>query len=75
MILTGANSGACYGDSGGPLAQYNFGSEKAKIIVGVTSSAKKDCDTILNVFTRVDYFMDWIVEKIKSFPEICTIKL
>ncbi|CAG9798384.1 unnamed protein product [Chironomus riparius] len=68
MCLCGKGIGAssCQGDSGQGLIIYRRGEKK---IVGVVSKGLESCETINEpeVFTRVDKYLDFIQEIIKSY--------
>ena len=59
----------CHGDSGGPsFAWVGQGTEETMRLVGVTSHAydSSDCESKGGVDTRVDYFLDWIDDEMRS---------
>lgn len=69
ICANGKNQDACKGDSGGPLINstldadgvnryYQFG------IVSFSSSVTCGVEEQPAVYTRVDKFIDWIVEKV-----------
>lgn len=70
QICAGGRNGkdACSGDSGGPLhvAAYVNG-ETRYVQQGVVSYGPEYCgfDGIPGVYTRVAYFMDWILDNLK----------
>lgn len=53
------------GDSGGPLMRERRG-ECAVEVVGVVSRGVKECagTRLPGIYTRVEYFLDWIVNTI-----------
>ena len=60
------DEGACNGDSGGPLMR------KAKsgqmVVIGVAIDTAPDCVSGPILYTRVDYYIDWIIDAFrKSF--------
>ena len=57
-------SGACYGDSGGPLITET---SKGKSVIGITSYIKGPaCDVSApTIFTRISYYKDFIVNERK----------
>jgi secreted trypsin-like serine protease len=61
-------SGACYGDSGGPLISSN---SKGLSVIGITSFIKgPDCDLrVPTIFTRVSYYKDFISKTRKELLE------
>jgi hypothetical protein len=59
----------CHGDSGGPsFGWIGEGTEETMRLVGVTSHAydSSDCASTGGVDTRVDYYLDWIDEELRS---------
>lgn len=68
MCLCGKGIGAssCQGDSGQGLIIYRRGEKK---IIGVVSKGLESCETVNEpeVFTRVDKYLDFIKEIIKSY--------
>ncbi len=60
----------CKGDSGGPLYSKSFARDKADTDdqVGITSHGSFSCAG-WEVFTRVGYYKDWIVQEAKKLSE------
>lgn len=59
-------SGACYGDSGGPLLAQAPGREEL-VLIGVLRGGYGDCRTDMpNVFTRSDLIASWVSGQIKA---------
>lgn len=59
---------SCPGDSGGPmLAAAYINDETRYVQQGVVSFGHKFCGTqgYPGVYTRIAYYMDWILDKIK----------
>jgi len=59
----------CHGDSGGPsFAWVGEGTTETMRLVGVTSHAydSSDCESKGGVDTRVDYYLDWIDEEMRT---------
>jgi hypothetical protein len=59
----------CHGDSGGPsFAWVGQDTTETMRLVGVTSHAydSSDCESKGGVDTRVDYYLDWIDEEMRS---------
>jgi len=54
-------SGACNGDSGGPLIYKPNGSEEY-CLVGIVSFGKQPCGNAPSVYTSVPFFLDWIAQ-------------
>lgn len=61
----------CHGDSGGPL-QYHGG--KRMVIHGVVSWGLSSCgkESVPGVYTKVSYYLDWIVSQANSISETPT---
>lgn len=57
----GENKDTCQGDSGGPLVVFE---EDRWQIVGITSWGFGCGDG--GVYTRVGYYLDWIIENLKN---------
>lgn len=56
---------ACNGDSGGPIQQQGHFSDGVRYIqYGIVSFGIEGCD-LPEVFTKVAYYMDWILENLK----------
>ena len=62
--------GSCFGDSGGPLQGLTLYNEKEARYVqfGIVSFGHKNCgkEGFPGVYTRVAYFMDWILDTMKD---------
>lgn len=59
---------ACFGDSGGPFQVVNYVDDKIRYVQhGVVSFGPRFCGTvgIPGVYTRVAYFMNWILDNMK----------
>ncbi|KAF2897100.1 hypothetical protein ILUMI_09081 [Ignelater luminosus] len=65
----GINGGdSCNGDSGGPLKVIAYHNNDARFVqYGVVSFGPRFCgqDGFPGVYTRVDYYMDWILDNMK----------
>jgi secreted trypsin-like serine protease len=61
-------TGACYGDSGGPLLALD--TARAELVqIGITSHGYGRCSTRLpSVFTRVDPIASWVEAWIQAYP-------
>lgn len=60
--------GACLGDSGGPLQVASYVNGEIRYVQqGVVSYGPKYCglDGIPGVYTKVAYYMDWILDNLK----------
>jgi secreted trypsin-like serine protease len=61
-------SDSCAGDSGGPLHVVAYLNEDTRLVQqGVVSFGPRDCgrEGIPGVYTRVAYYMDWILDNMK----------
>lgn len=58
--------GTCSGDSGGPLLAWDD-RDKVWYLAGVVSFGAGKCGSagIPDVFSRVDQFIDWIVDRLR----------
>ncbi|KAF2896511.1 hypothetical protein ILUMI_09660 [Ignelater luminosus] len=69
QICTGDVNGDdfCHGDSGGPLEMVTYHNYRVKMIeYGVVSFGPGTCGQgFPGVYTRVDYYMDWILDNMK----------
>ncbi|XP_068231552.1 serine protease ami-like [Palaemon carinicauda] len=56
-------SGACTGDSGGPLMETTPSTCEVKEVVGLVSRGVVECkrSNVPGIYTRVEYYLDWIV--------------
>jgi secreted trypsin-like serine protease len=70
-------SGACDGDSGGPLFIVDEDGEIGDhpTQVGIVSRSDDPCSAYPYVYTRVSYYSDWIKETVCSRPEHATKEL
>lgn len=69
ICVGGKNGGdSCNGDSGGPAQQIAYYNNDAKFVqYGVVSFGPRICgqEGFPGVYTRVDYYMDWILDNMK----------
>ncbi|KAK3859477.1 hypothetical protein Pcinc_034415 [Petrolisthes cinctipes] len=65
ICLDEQDTGSCQGDSGGPLMLKRNG-ECAVEVVGLVSRGVNGCagTRVPGIYTRVEYFLDWIVDTI-----------
>jgi secreted trypsin-like serine protease len=65
--LDKAGRNLCGGDSGGPL----LSAHDPDLLLGIASWGPSDCDNKATpgVFSRVDYYHDWIVEEIELWQQ------
>ncbi|HSL58276.1 MAG TPA: trypsin-like serine protease, partial [Acidimicrobiales bacterium] len=59
LCAGGADFGACFGDSGGPL--YSFDASGRSVIAGVVSRGLQTCAQAPGILTRVAAFAEWVV--------------
>ncbi|KAK7864781.1 hypothetical protein R5R35_012274 [Gryllus longicercus] len=63
-----AGMDSCNGDSGGPLVlEADVGSESKQVLFGIVSFGHNECGTagVPGVYTRVAYYMKWILDTIR----------
>ncbi|XP_052824397.1 CLIP domain-containing serine protease B4-like [Octopus bimaculoides] len=60
----GGRGSTCNGDSGGPL--YCRNQKNELVLLGITSFGDKKCSKGTSYYTSVNYFLDWIHEKIQN---------
>ncbi|XP_054152811.1 brain-specific serine protease 4-like [Oppia nitens] len=58
------NQDACQGDSGGPALEYR---NKAAYLVGIVSYGSTCADGMPGVFTKVSYYIDWILTQLDNY--------
>lgn len=70
VICAGGNgSDTCPGDSGGPLmASLDVDGDTRYYALGIVSFGPRDCGLkgIPAIYTNVEYFMDWIIQKLRD---------
>jgi secreted trypsin-like serine protease len=54
------NEGACNGDSGGPLLIRSRSGQM--VVIGLAIDTAPDCVSGPILYTRVDYYLDWIID-------------
>lgn len=61
-------SGACTGDSGGPLMMNTQTACEVREVVGLVSRGVPECQrtNVPGIYTRVEYYLDWIVRVVWS---------
>ena len=59
--LTGKFSGACSGDSGGPLKIKNRINDDRKTLVGIIAGGVGCGSGVPNWFTKVSFYRDWML--------------
>lgn len=60
---------SCLGDSGGPLQAQSLYKNSVKYVqYGIVSFGLPNCGTenVPGVYTNVEYYMDWILDNIRS---------
>lgn len=63
-VSVGSFSGACRGDSGGPLLS-TFGS--TKVLLGIVSYGAEDCNAKKpSVYTRLSAYLDWVEQALNA---------
>lgn len=71
QLCAGGDRGrdSCKGDSGGPIMKFDNQSDRPKwYLVGIVSFGSAQCGLANwpGIYTRVDYFIDWILVTIRD---------
>ena len=72
MCVGGKNQKKCIGDNGGPLqSPANYNGEFRHVQYGIKNFENSLCSAQFvtkypNIYTRVDYYMDWILDTIRE---------
>ncbi|XP_066943062.1 venom protease-like [Macrobrachium rosenbergii] len=61
-----SQSGACTGDSGGPLMVPTRSTCEVKEVIGLVSRGVEECrgTNVPGTYTRIEYYLDWIVKTV-----------
>ncbi|XP_047110776.1 CLIP domain-containing serine protease B9-like [Schistocerca piceifrons] len=65
MCAGGQGPDACNGDSGGPLMKYTNDSKPVQQVGIVSFRTGTECGPTASVYTRVDGFLEWILDNIE----------